>query len=139
MYSPPTGSRAAEGLSPDNTPIDTTEIYSTNLVAQAMKALDIGYVNSSFRSWKLRPVRLERNSPFQFTLSVRWSTMPGTSVDRTAEYDKLLMKYIEDRTLYEHALIPLQDLGEQLPHLHLLEELELILQVLEAQARRGGL
>ena len=36
-----TGSRAAEGLSPDNTPIDTTEIYSTNLVAQAMKALDM--------------------------------------------------------------------------------------------------
>ena len=34
-----TGSRAAEGLSPDGTPIDTTEIYSTNLVAQAMKAL----------------------------------------------------------------------------------------------------
>ncbi len=26
-------------------------------------------------------------------------------VDRTAEYDRLLMKYIEDRTLYEHNLI----------------------------------
>ena len=42
-----TGSRAAEGLSPDNTPIDTTEIYSTNLVAQAMKALDIGYAQAT--------------------------------------------------------------------------------------------
>ena len=28
-----------------------------------------------------------------------------TPVDRTAEYDQLLMKYIEDRTFYEHNLI----------------------------------
>ncbi len=28
-----------------------------------------------------------------------------TPVDRTAEYDKLLTRYIEDRTLYEHNLI----------------------------------
>ncbi|MCI8806809.1 MAG: GGDEF domain-containing protein [Oscillospiraceae bacterium] len=42
-----TGARAAEGLSPDGTPIDTTEIYSTNLVAQAMKALDIDYAQAT--------------------------------------------------------------------------------------------
>lgn len=42
-----TGARAAEGLSPDGTPIDTTEIYSTNLVAQAMKALDIDYTQAT--------------------------------------------------------------------------------------------
>ena len=38
-----TGSRAEEGYSPDGTEIDTTEIYATNLVAQAMKTLDIPY------------------------------------------------------------------------------------------------
>nr|WP_325180976.1 GGDEF domain-containing protein [uncultured Oscillibacter sp.] len=38
-----TGSRAAEGLSPDGSAIDPSEIYSTNLVAQAMKSLDIAY------------------------------------------------------------------------------------------------
>ena len=42
-----TGTRAAEGLSPDGTPIDTSEIYSTNLVAQAMKALDIDYTQAT--------------------------------------------------------------------------------------------
>ncbi len=36
-----TGARAEEGYSPDGTEIDTTEIYATNLVAQAMKKLDI--------------------------------------------------------------------------------------------------
>ena len=38
-----TGSRAEEGYSPDGTEIDTTEIYDTNLVAQAMETLDIPY------------------------------------------------------------------------------------------------
>ena len=38
-----TGSRAAEGFSPDGKKIDTSEIYATNLVAQAMKKLDIDY------------------------------------------------------------------------------------------------
>lgn len=42
-----TGMRAAEGLSPDGTDIDVTEIYSTNLVAQAMKALDIDYTQAT--------------------------------------------------------------------------------------------
>ena len=42
-----TGQRAAEGRSLDGTPIDTTEIYSTNLVAQAMKALDIDYAQAT--------------------------------------------------------------------------------------------
>ena len=36
-----TGSRAEEGYSPDGKEIDTTEIYATNLVAQAIKKLDI--------------------------------------------------------------------------------------------------
>ena len=35
-----TGSRAGEGFSPDGSPIDPSEIYSTNLVAQAMKVID---------------------------------------------------------------------------------------------------
>lgn len=38
-----TGSRAEEGYSPDGKKIDTTEIYTTNLVAQAMKKLDIDH------------------------------------------------------------------------------------------------
>jgi len=42
-----TGSRAAEGLSPDGSAIDPSEIYSTNLVAQAMKSLDIGYTEAT--------------------------------------------------------------------------------------------
>lgn len=36
-----TGARAEEGYSPDGEKLDTTEIYATNLVAQAMKKLDI--------------------------------------------------------------------------------------------------
>jgi GGDEF domain-containing protein len=35
-----TGSRAEEGYSPDGKKIDTTELYATNLVAQALKNLD---------------------------------------------------------------------------------------------------
>lgn len=42
-----TGSRAGEGFSPDGSPIDPSEIYSTNLVAQAMKALDISYTEAT--------------------------------------------------------------------------------------------
>ena len=42
-----TGSRAEEGYSPDGKKIDTTEIYATNLVAQAMKKLDIDYTEST--------------------------------------------------------------------------------------------
>jgi hypothetical protein len=42
-----TGTRAKEGLSPDGTDIDTTEIYATNLVAQAMKKLDIPYTEAT--------------------------------------------------------------------------------------------
>ena len=42
-----TGSRAAEGLSPDGSDIDTSEIYSTNLVAQAMSAIGIDYTKAT--------------------------------------------------------------------------------------------
>ncbi len=42
-----TGSRAGEGLSPDGSRIDTSEIYATNLVAQAMKKLDIEYTEAT--------------------------------------------------------------------------------------------
>ncbi len=42
-----TGSRAEEGLSPDGSDIDTTEIYATNLVSQAMKALGIEYTEAT--------------------------------------------------------------------------------------------
>ena len=42
-----TGSRAAEGLSPDGSDIDTTEIYATNLVSQAMKELGIDYTEAT--------------------------------------------------------------------------------------------
>ena len=42
-----TGSRAAEGFSPDGKEIDTSEIYSTNLVAQAMKELGIHYKDAT--------------------------------------------------------------------------------------------
>lgn len=38
-----TGSRAAEGLSPDGNDIDPSEIYATNLVTQAMKKLGMDY------------------------------------------------------------------------------------------------
>ena len=36
-----TGSRAEEGLSPDGSDIDTTEICASNLVSRAMRALCI--------------------------------------------------------------------------------------------------
>lgn len=42
-----TGPQAAEGLSPDGSDIDTSEIYATNLVSQAMKALGIAYTEST--------------------------------------------------------------------------------------------
>ena len=42
-----TGSRASEGLSPDGSDIDTPEIYATNLVSQAMKALGIEYTEAT--------------------------------------------------------------------------------------------
>ena len=42
-----TGARAEEGYSPDGKKIDTTEIYATNLVAQALKKLDIAYTEAT--------------------------------------------------------------------------------------------
>ena len=42
-----TGSRAEEGLSPDGSVIDTSEIYATNLVSQAMKGLGIEYTEAT--------------------------------------------------------------------------------------------
>ena len=62
-----TGTRAAEGLSPDGTPIDTSEIYSTNLVAQAMKALDIDYTQATTddirMSIQVEPIITEEDLP----------------------------------------------------------------------------
>ena len=42
-----TGSRASEGLSPDGSDIDTSEIYATNLVSQAIKVLVIEYTEAT--------------------------------------------------------------------------------------------
>ncbi len=42
-----TGARAEEGYSPDGKEIDTSELYATNLVAQAMKKLDIDYTETT--------------------------------------------------------------------------------------------
>ena len=42
-----TGASAAEGKSPDGSEIDISEIYATNLVSQAMKALGIEYTQST--------------------------------------------------------------------------------------------
>ncbi|MDE6836769.1 MAG: GGDEF domain-containing protein [Acutalibacter sp.] len=42
-----TGSQAGEGLSPDGSDINPSEIYATNLVAQAMKQLDISYTQAT--------------------------------------------------------------------------------------------
>ena len=42
-----TGSQAGEGLSPDGSDINPSEIYATNLVAQAMKKLDINYTQAT--------------------------------------------------------------------------------------------
>ena len=63
------GSRAAGGLSPDGTRIDTTEIYATNLVAQAMKALDIGYTEATANQIRMglhvEPVVTEEDQQIQ--------------------------------------------------------------------------
>ncbi len=42
-----TGQRAQEGYSPDGSPIDVSELYATNLVAQAMKELGIEYTEAT--------------------------------------------------------------------------------------------
>lgn len=42
-----TGQRAEEGYSPDGSLIDVSELYATNLVAQAMKELGIEYTEST--------------------------------------------------------------------------------------------
>ena len=42
-----TGARAEEGYSPDGKKIDTTEIYATNMVAQAMKKLGLDYTQTT--------------------------------------------------------------------------------------------
>lgn len=64
-----TGQRAAEGRSLDGTPIDTTEIYATNLVAQAMKALDIDYTEATMdelrRGIHVEPVITEEDLMIQ--------------------------------------------------------------------------
>ena len=48
-----TNSRADEGYSPDGKKIDTTEIYATNLVAQAMKELGIDYTEATADSIRM--------------------------------------------------------------------------------------
>ncbi|MCI8560246.1 MAG: GGDEF domain-containing protein [Dorea sp.] len=42
-----TGAEAAKGESPDNTPLDPSEIYGTNLISQAMQKLGIKYTEST--------------------------------------------------------------------------------------------
>ncbi len=42
-----TGTEAEEGKSPDNTPLDPSEIYGTNLISQAMKKLGIEYTEAT--------------------------------------------------------------------------------------------
>lgn len=48
-----TGSRAEEGYSPDGKKIDTTEIYATNLVAQALKKLDVDDTEATIDSIRM--------------------------------------------------------------------------------------
>ena len=48
-----TGSRAVEGLSPDGSRIDPSELYATNLVAQAMRKLDIDYTEATADSIRM--------------------------------------------------------------------------------------
>ena len=48
-----TGSRAVEGLSPDGNRIDPSELYATNLVAQAMRKLDIDYTEATADSIRM--------------------------------------------------------------------------------------
>ncbi len=48
-----TGSHAAEGRSPDGKEIDPSEIYASNLVAQAMKALGIPYTEATTDSIRM--------------------------------------------------------------------------------------
>ena len=48
-----TGAHAEEGLSPDGTKIDPSEIYTTNLVAQAMEKLGIGYSEATTDSIRM--------------------------------------------------------------------------------------
>ena len=48
-----TGARAEEGYSPDGKKIDTTELYATNLVAQAMKKLDIDVTQATADSIRM--------------------------------------------------------------------------------------
>lgn len=42
-----TGAEAEKGESPDNTPLDPSEIYGTNLISQAMQELGIKYTEST--------------------------------------------------------------------------------------------
>lgn len=42
-----TGDRAVEGLSPDDSPIDPSEIYATNLVSEAMRELGIEFTEAT--------------------------------------------------------------------------------------------
>ena len=64
-----TGRQAAEGRSPDGSPIDTSEIYATNLVAQAMKALDLDYTEATMdeirRGIQVEPVITEEDLMIQ--------------------------------------------------------------------------
>ena len=48
-----TGSRAEEGYSPYGKKIDTTEIYATNLVAQALKKLDVDDTEATIDSIRM--------------------------------------------------------------------------------------
>ncbi|MCI8970023.1 MAG: GGDEF domain-containing protein [Oscillibacter sp.] len=74
-----TGSRAAEGLSPDGSAIDPSEIYSTNLVSQAMKTLDIAYTEATIDDIRMgiqvEPVITEED------LQVRESKLNNGEVD----------------------------------------------------------
>lgn len=59
-----TGSRASEGLSPDGKRIDTSEIYTANIITQALKNIgvdDMGTVEAIRRNIRVEPVIAEED------------------------------------------------------------------------------
>ena len=97
-----TGANAAEGESPDNTPLDPSEIYGTNLISQAMQKLGIEYTESTIDDIRMNiqaePIITDED------LQIQQSKLENGEKDYEINFNDRYGK-IRSFALYEHGKI----------------------------------
>jgi len=111
-----TGADASEGKSPDNTPLDPSEIYGTNLISQAMQKLGIDYTDATIddirmniqaepiitdEDLQIQEAKLENGEKDYEFIPTRYIVSFNCGVENGKEYPrKILNQILQEYALY---------------------------------------